>query len=375
MLFVVWIKSSTNAYENQIFYQNLNSIYISRLLSSTNNKYPVIPLTEFPQNPDQQMKVLKQVALDLNNTKTYRSLSKRTDKPDRIVIPTYLLDPESFTKTMKNLENQTLTTYAIYDDHPEPIGVFTSDNVQKLEIGQEKIINFGAELGSFSAKMLTKQSKEDDFPIINILTGAEGHLIITVMTKKEHEQRLILKAEKANKIDSQLINLRIMRQFINKPTFKLDGNKMDFTKYMQDISKSKKEEIDSWIESLQIINKVGRKLGIDFYSDLGNSQLVDQMNQIFDFVNSRKELDKNQMIVKTFEYGQNYVDIAETRDNYWNLFSKNMEKNTIIYGGYENDIKHMVKANPYLLAMRGNCSINKYLGYNFSVDYRMKLAI
>ena len=166
-----------------------------------------------------------------------------------------------------------------------------------------------------------------------------------------------------------------MRQFINKPTFKLDGNKVDFTKYMQDISKSKKEEIDSWIESLQIINKVGRKLGIDFYSDLGNSQLVDQMNQIFDFVNSRKELDKNQMIVKTFEYGQNYVDIAETRDNYWNLFSKNMEKNTIIYGGYENDIKHMVKANPYLIAMRGNCSINKYLGYNFSVDYRMKLAI
>lgn len=27
----------------------------------------------------------------------------------------------------------------------------------------------------------------------------------------------------------------------------------------------------------------------------------------------------------------------------------------------------MVKANPYLLAMRGNCSINKYLGYNFSI--------
>lgn len=27
-----------------------------------------------------------------------------------------------------------------------------------------------------------------------------------------------------------------MRQFINKPTFKLDGNKVDFTKYMQDIS-------------------------------------------------------------------------------------------------------------------------------------------
>lgn len=365
LLFVVWIKSSNNAYENQIFYQNLNSIYISRLLSSTNNKYPVIPLTEFPQKPDQQMKVLKQVALDLNNTKTYRSLSKRTDKPDRIVIPTYLLDPESFTRTMKNLENQTLTTYAIYDNHPEPIGVFTSDDVQKLEIGQEKIINFGAELGSFSAKMLAKQSKKDDF--ISILTGAEGHLIIKVMTKKEHEQRIILKVKKASTLDNQLINLRIMRRFIDKPTFKLDGNKMDFTKYMQDISKSKKEEIDSSIESLQIINKVGRKLGIDFYSDLENSQLVDQMNQILDFVSSRKELDKNQLIVKTFEYGQGYVGIAETCDNYWNLFSKNMEKNIIIYGGYENDIKHMVKANPYLLAMRDNYPIDKYLGYDFSI--------
>lgn len=365
LLFVVWVKDPDNY---KIYYQRLTRLYITTLLENSSAQRPAIPLTGFPVDTNNRLDVLRQAAFDLNATVENKLVE--IERPDKVILPTYMLDPKNFKASMDNLENQNLTIYAEKDGSLHPLALVNNDGIElvKTELDDNKV-KFG-DMGPFNVRRYSSQRKKDKEPLIHFITGASDKLTITVYNPSQKKNRVTMKVNKANNISDQLTNIKIMKYLVTNGKINLNGNTIDLSKNMIPLGNDKIKEIDGWLNELSAIQEVSHKLNINFYRDYENGQLVNQLNALLNFVNDREQLSEREIVPGIFNYGDKLIGIIKTRDNYWNFFDKELVNHIQIFGASRSNKDQVVEINPYLIAEQYQNSITKYIGYNFDVVFR-----
>ena len=365
LLFVVWVKDPDNY---KIYYQRLTRLYITTLLENSSAQRPAIPLTGFPVDTNNRLDVLRQAAFDLNATVENKLVE--IERPDKVILPTYMLDPKNFKASMDNLENQNLTIYAEKDGSLHPLALVNNDGIElvKTELDDNKV-KFG-DMGPFNVRRYSSQRKKDKEPLIHFITGASDKLTITVHNPSQKKNRVTMKVNKANNISDQLTNIKIMKYLVTNGKINLNGNTIDLSKNMISLGNDKIKEIDGWLNELSAIQEVSHKLNINFYRDYENGQLVNQLNALLNFVNDREQLSEREIVPGIFNYGDKLIGIIKTRDNYWNFFDKELVNHIQIFGASRSNKDQVVEINPYLIAEQYQNSITKYIGYNFDVVFR-----
>ena len=365
LLFVVWVKSPDNY---KIYYQRLTRPYITTLLENSSAQRPTIPLTKFPVDMNNRLDVLRQAAFDLNATVENKLVE--IERPDKVILPTYMLDPNNFKASMDNLENQDLTIYAEKDGSLHPLALVNNDEIElvKTELDENKV-KFG-DMGPFNVRRYSVQRKRDKEPLIYFITGASNKLTITIYNPGQKKNRVTMRVNKADNISNQLTNIKIMKYLVTNGKINLNGNTIDLSKNMIPLCNDKIKEIDGWINELSAIQEVSHKLNINFYRDYENEQLVNQLNSLLNFVNDREQLSDHEIVPGIFNYGDKLIGIIKTRDNYWNFFDKDLVNNIRIFGASKSNKDQVMEINPYLIAEHYQNSITKYIGYNFDVVFR-----
>lgn len=365
LLFVVWVKSPDNY---KIYYQRLTRLYITTLLENSSAQRPTIPLTKFPVDMNNRLDVLRQAAFDLNATVENKLVE--IERPDKVILPTYMLDPNNFKASMDNLENQDLTIYAEKDGSLHPLALVNNDEIElvKTELDENKV-KFG-DMGPFNVRRYSVQRKRDKEPLIYFITGASNKLTITIYNPGQKKNRVTMRVNKADNISDQLTNIKIMKYLVTNGKINLNGNTIDLSKNMIPLCNDKIKEIDGWINELSAIQEVSHKLNINFYRDYENEQLVNQLNSLLNFVNDREQLSDHEIVPGIFNYGDKLIGIIKTRDNYWNFFDKDLVNNIRIFGASKSNKNQVMEINPYLIAEHYQNSITKYIGYNFDVVFR-----
>lgn len=365
LLFVVWVKGPDNY---KIYYQRLTRLYITTLLENSSAQRPAIPLTEFPVDMNSKLDVLRQAAFDLNATVENKLVE--IERPDKVIIPTYMLDPNNFKASMDNLENQNLTIYAEKDGSLHPLALVNNDDIEliKTELDENKV-KFG-DMGPFNFRRYSSQRKKDKEPLIYFITGASGKLTITIHNPSQKKNRVTMKVNKADNISDQLTNIKIMKYLVTNGKINVNGNTIDLSKNMIPLGNYKIKEIDGWINELSAVQEVSQKLNINFYRDYENKQLVNQLNILLDFVNDREQLSEYEIVPGIFNYGDKLIGIIKTRNNYWNFFDENLVNHIQFLGATESNKDQIVEVNPYLVAEQNQNSITKYIGYNFDVVFK-----
>ena len=365
LLFVVWVKSPDNY---KIYYQRLTRLYITTLLENSSAQRPTIPLTKFPVDMNNRLDVLRQAAFDLNATVENKLVE--IERPDKVILPTYMLDPNNFKASMDNLENQDLTIYAEKDGSLHPLALVNNDEIElvKTELDENKV-KFG-DMGSFNVRRYSVQRKRDKEPLIYFITGASNKLTITIYNPGQKKNRVTMRVNKADNISDQLTNIKIMKYLVTNGKINLNGNTIDLSKNMIPLCNDKIKEIDGWINELSAIQEVSHKLNINFYRDYENEHLVNQLNSLLNFVNDREQLSDHEIVPGIFNYGDKLIGIIKTRDNYWNFFDKDLVNNIRIFGASKSNKDQVMEINPYLIAEHYQNSITKYIGYNFDVVFR-----
>ena len=352
----------------KIYYQRLTRLYITTLLENSSAQRPAIPLTGFPVDTNNRLDVLRQAAFDLNATVENKLVE--IERPDKVILPTYMLDPKNFKASMDNLENQNLTIYAEKDGSLHPLALVNNDGIElvKTELDDNKV-KFG-DMGPFNVRRYSSQRKKDKEPLIHFITGASDKLTITVHNPSQKKNRVTMKVNKANNISDQLTNIKIMKYLVTNGKINLNGNTIDLSKNMIPLGNDKIKEIDGWLNELSAIQEVSHKLNINFYRDYENGQLVNQLNALLNFVNDREQLSEREIVPGIFNYGDKLIGIIKTRDNYWNFFDKELVNHIQIFGASRSNKDQVVEINPYLIAEQYQNSITKYIGYNFDVVFR-----
>lgn len=365
LLFVVWVKGPDNY---KIYYQRLTRLYITTLLENSSAQRPAIPLTEFPVDMNSKLDVLRQAAFDLNATVENKLVE--IERPDKVIIPTYMLDPNNFKASMDNLENQNLTIYAEKDGSLHPLALVNNDDIEliKTELDENKV-KFG-DMGPFNFRRYSSQRKKDKEPLIYFITGASGKLTITIHNPSQKKNRVTMKVNKADNISDQLTNIKIMKYLVTNGKINVNGNAIDLSKNMIPLGNDKIKEIDGWINELSAVQEVSQKLNINFYRDYENKQLVNQLNILLDFVNDREQLSEYEIVPGIFNYGDKLIGIIKTRNNYWNFFDESLVNHIQFLGATESNKDQIVEVNPYLVAEQNQNSITKYIGYNFDVVFK-----
>lgn len=365
LLFVVWVKGPDNY---KIYYQRLTRLYITTLLENSSAQRPAIPLTEFPVDMNSKLDVLRQAAFDLNATVENKLVE--IERPDKVIIPTYMLDPNNFKASMDNLENQNLTIYAEKDGSLHPLALVNNDDIEliKTELDENKV-KFG-DMGPFNFRRYSSQRKKYKEPLIYFITGASGKLTITIHNPSQKKNRVTMKVNKADNISDQLTNIKIMKYLVTNGKINVNGNAIDLSKNMIPLGNDKIKEIDGWINELSAVQEVSQKLNINFYRDYENKQLVNQLNILLDFVNDREQLSEYEIVPGIFNYGDKLIGIIKTRNNYWNFFDESLVNHIQFLGATESNKDQIVEVNPYLVAEQNQNSITKYIGYNFDVVFK-----
>ena len=365
LLFVIWIKDHS---DYKIYYQRLTRLYITELLKNSNAKKPSIPLTDFPTDPNNKLNVLRQTNFDLNATGANNLVEVKD--PDKVILPTYMLDPSDFKSSMDGLENQNLTIYAEKGGALYPLALINNDDIEliKTEHDNNKV-KFGV-MGPFSFRRYSKQSKNEEEPLIYFITGASNKLTITVHNPSQKKNRITMKVNKADNVSDQLTNIRIMKHLVTKGKIDLSDKTYDLSKNMVPLDNDKLKEIDEWIDELSVIKEISQKLKIDFYRDYENNQLLNQLNILLNFVNDRNELSDDEIVPGIFNYGDRIIGIIKTRNNYWNFFDKDLVNHIQFLGASKLNKDQIVEVNPYLMAEQSQNSITKYIGYNFDIVYQ-----
>ena len=365
LLFVVWVKSPDNY---KIYYQRLTRLYITTLLENSSAQRPTIPLTRFPVDMNNKLDVLRQAAFDLNATVENKLVE--IERPDKVILPTYMLDPNNFKASMDNLENQDLTIYAEKDGSLHPLALVNNDEIElvKTELDENKV-KFG-DMGPFNVRRYSIQRKRDKEPLIYFITGASNKLTITIHNPGQKKNRVTMKVNKADNISDQLTNIKIMKYLVTNGKINLNGSIIDLSQNMIPLCNDKIKEINVWINELSAIREVSHKLNINFYRDYENEQLVNQLNSLLNFVNDREQLSDHEIVPGIFNYGDKLIGIIKTKDNYWNFFDKDLVNNIRIFGASESNKDQVMEINPYLIAEHYQNSITKYIGYNFDVVFR-----
>lgn len=314
LLFVVWVKDPDNY---KIYYQRLTRLYITTLLENSSAQRPAIPLTGFPVDTNNRLDVLRQAAFDLNATVENKLVE--IERPDKVILPTYMSDPKNFKASMDNLENQNLTIYAEKDGSLHPLALVNNDGIElvKTELDDNKV-KFG-DMGPFNVRRYSSQRKKDKEPLIHFITGVSDKLTITVHNPSQKKNRVTMTVNKANNISDQLTNIKIMKYLVTNGKINLNGNTIDLSKNMIPLGNDKIKEIDGWLNELSAIQEVSHKLNINFYRDYENGQLVNRIQ---------------------------------------------------IFGASRSNKDQVVEINPYLIAEQYQNSITKYIGYNFDVVFR-----
>lgn len=365
LLFVVWVKDPDNY---KIYYQRLTRLYITTLLENSSAQRPAIPLTGFPVDTNNRLDVLRQAAFDLNATVENKLVE--IERPDKVIIPTYMLDPNNFKASMDNLENQNLTIYAEKDGSLHPLALVNNDDIEfiKTELDENKV-KFG-DMGPFNFRRYSSQRKKDKEPLIYFITGASGKLTITIHNPSQKKNSVTMKVNKADNISDQLTNIKIMKYLVTNGKINVNGNTIDLSKNMIPLGNDKIKEIDGWINELSAVQEVSQKLNINFYRDYENKQLVNQLNILLDFVNDREQLSEYEIVPGIFNYGDKLIGIIKTRNNYWNFFDESLVNHIQFLGAIESNKDQIVEVNPYLVAEQNQNSITKYIGYNFDVVFK-----
>lgn len=364
LLFVIWVKSPINY---KIYYQCLTRLYITKLLKESSAQNPSIPLTEFPADSNNKLNVLRQADFDLNATVANNFVEVKN--PDKVIVPTYMLNPYNFKSSMDGLENQNLTVYTKKDGSLLPLAFINSSNIEliKTTLDVDKV-KFGI-LGPFTFRRYSRQKKDKE-PVIYFITGADNKLTITIHNPNQKRNRVTIKVNKADNVSDQLTNTKIMKYLVTNGNITLNGKTIDLSKNMAPLDRDRLEEIDGWINELAAIKEVSKKLDINFYHDYENGQSINQLNALLDFVNDRDELSDYEIVPGVFEYGENVIGIIKTKNNYWNFFDKSIVNHIQIFGALKSSKDQMIEVNPYLIAERNQNSITRYIGYNFDVVFQ-----
>lgn len=364
LLFVVWVN---DALDYTIYYQNLTPLYIEQLLKSTNTKKPAIPLTIFPKNPERKFNVLRQVAFDLNAGHHTHLFKINSTEPDNVVIPQFMFEPGDFATTMRNLNNQQLTIYGDYNGFLQPLATVKDEDIEMVMANMShNEISFD-ELGTFPIRERITQRKSDFKAVHRFVTGVNEKIKISFHNMPENKNKITMEITRDSNVNAQVTNLKILQHLITKGTIKLNGNTFNLSNYIGPIAPSKKKQLSKMLESTQALAEFGDKLGIDFYHDVYNQTLVEEMNDIFLFIKDAEVLTKMDIVFETFAYGQKVLGIVKTRDGYWNIFDKEVKNNIEIEVAFKDNITNRVLANPYLIVEQSLHRIDKYIGYNFDV--------
>lgn len=365
LLFVIWIKDSKNY---KIYYQNLTPIFIKQLLSKTTAYNPTIPLTIFPDSPKDKLNVLRQVAFDLATINHNRLFQLKNIKPDKIVLPTFMLDSNDFNKTMQNLENQQLTIYGSYGGIMEPIGTITNNDMELIKKFQpDQTITFG-NLGTYKLEPDFIYVKGQPNPILKIITGAEGK-IAYIKRWGNKENKSTISTQRANSIDSQIINTKILQHLVEKREFSLNNQKIHFNKSSIPNYEIKKKKIDSCLDGLNTLKKIQNKLGINLYRDLHNKSKETCINNILSFISKDSNLSNNKLLFQTFKYGDKLIGIIKAQDDYWNCFDNELKENILIGFYNEKSQKIISEINPYLIAKFQGYKLTSFVNYQFDLIF------
>lgn len=261
LLFVIWVKSPINY---KIYYQCLTRLYITKLLKESSAQNPSIPLTEFPADSNNKLNVLRQADFDLNATVANNFVEVKN--PDKVIVPTYMLNPYNFKSSMDGLENQNLTVYTKKDGSLLPLAFINSSNIEliKTTLDVDKV-KFGT-LGPFTFRRYSRQKKDKE-PVIYFITGADNKLTITIHNPNQKRNRVTIKVNKADNVSDQLTNTKIMKYLVTNGNITLNGKTIDLSKNMAPLDRDRLEEIDGWINELAAIKEVSKKLDINFYHD------------------------------------------------------------------------------------------------------------
>ncbi|WP_288490229.1 hypothetical protein [uncultured Limosilactobacillus sp.] len=365
LLLVVWLK---NPRDYKIYYQKLTPLYINELLKKSKAKNPSIPLTRFPSDSDKKLNVLRQVAFDLNATVANQLI--KVKNPDKVILPTYMLDPNDFEKTMEGLKNQYLTIYAENGGVFQPLALVNDDDIEliKTDLGDNNV-KFG-DMGPFTIKRFTKQKKSDSEPVVNFVTGAHGKLIISVYDIYQKKNRVTIKVDKADNVSDQITNIKAMKYLITNGKIVLNDEIIDLSKNIVPLADEKLREINGWINDLTIIKEVSQKLNIDFYHDYGNEGLISQLNILLNFVNDRENLSDSEFVPGVFNYGDKLIGVIKTRNDYWNFFDEDLINYIQVFEALKSNKDQIIELNPYLVAEQNQNSITKYIGYDFNIIFR-----
>lgn len=365
LLFVIWIKDPDTY---KVYYQRLTRLYITNLLRKSNAQHPSIPLTEFPTNPNSKLNVLRQTDFDLNATGANNLVEVKN--PDKVILPTYMLDPSDFKSSMDGLENQNLTIYAEKDGSLHPLALINNDDIElvKTELNDNKV-KFGT-MGPFSVRRYSRQKKENKEPLIYFITGASNKLTITIHNPSQKKNRVTMKVNKADNVSDQLTNIRIMKYLVTNGNINLNGETIDLSKNIVPLDSNKLKKIDGWIDELSAIKEISQKLNINFYRDYENEQLVNQLSILLNFVNDRDELSDYEIVPGIFNYGDRIIGIIKTKNNYWNFFDESLVNHIQTLGATKSNKDQIVEVNPYLIAEQNQNSITKYIGYNFDIVFQ-----
>lgn len=368
LLFVVWINDENIS---EVFYQNLTPIYIHKLLSKTNAKKPAIPLTSFPNSPKRKLNVLRQVAFDLTAITTSETFKLKNVKPDKIILPTFMLEPNDFKATMKNLANQYLTIYGDYGGgNLQPLALVNNNDIELIKTELDNnVVEFG-DLGKYPIRRFSKQKKDNSSPIVSFVTGAGHKLVITVHHVEPQKNRIIMQVIHSKNGIDQLINIKIMKYLATNGQIILNGKQIDLSEYIHPLSKSKLNEVNEWINSLTIINRVSKQVNIDFYNDYSNEQLMNEFNSILSFINDRENLSSREVVPAAFKYGSSLVGIVKAKKAYWNFFDADLQNNIGVLGASESDKNQFCEINPYLIGEQLGHSITEYIGNDFNLIFQ-----
>lgn len=100
---------------------------------------------QFPDSPKRKLNVLRQAAFDLTAITTSETFKLKNVKPDKIILPTFMLEPNDFKATMKNLANQYLTIYGDYGGgNLQPLALVNDNDIELIKTELDNnVVEFG----------------------------------------------------------------------------------------------------------------------------------------------------------------------------------------------------------------------------------------
>lgn len=351
LLFVVIINPK-NAEVTQVLYRTLSPFRIAQLLEKTEGmKFPPIELSYFPQSQADQRSVLQQVAYDLSHDHSENPIRKTELKPEKIKIPIYQTST-SISAGPDALENRDFLAYGqakgvewvLGEIRPENMTMFV--RLEKSRIlfpNQQKFPAVNTEVKKYHQPTLTE-----------IRTGKEQMIRMAFSPKNEDQKETAqvfsgsFNLHVAATLEHEIENTSAYLSFLKSPILVVNENVVDLSSF---IPKDRQEQIDHLSNRLRILElkqKAGKNLGVDFYDVRGLSdsdvQTLESLFSLFCHRDTNKRRERLMLSIGPFDHA---IIVAD--DFVSTLFDKRVEKKLQMLVGSDQDSTDLVVVNPYTM--------------------------